>query len=187
MGVVWSSPCRWQILVICLGLLVLSTGFVLLLLSIGFENDKWRLVGGVSASMGSALVVTGTCWCVWVVRRGRFTDGLALTVPESEAETLTNDAAWRTDFGEEEDGYDDESDVDDEDDVDDDDDDDDDDAEEGGEEEESEEADYCEADDNDVTSVQNSYENRGNKSKEIKTERKRSTIEDDEESCLIPV
>ena len=95
MGVVWSSPYRWQLLAVCFGLFVLTTGLVFLLLSIGLEDDFWRLMGGICASMGSALAVTGTCWCVWVVRHGRYGDGLAINVPDCEAETLTGDGmAW---------------------------------------------------------------------------------------------
>lgn len=58
-------------------------------------------MGGVCASTGSALLVIGICWCVWVVRRSRFGDNCASAGggPDSEAQTLTSDAAYREESG----------------------------------------------------------------------------------------
>ena len=89
MGVVWSSPYRRQLLAVCFGLFVLTTGLVFLLLSIGLQDALWRLAGGVCASMGSALAVTGTCWCVWVVRHGLYGD--TINMADCEADALTGE------------------------------------------------------------------------------------------------
>ena len=91
MGLIWSSPYRWQIIQVGLGLLILVTGFVFLLLSIGLQEDTWRIVGGICASFGSAMTIIGTCWCVWAIRRCKYTTG-TLQIPDWEAETLTSEA-----------------------------------------------------------------------------------------------
>ena len=90
MGVVWSSPYRWQTLLVCSSMVVLVVGFIFLLLSIGLQNDTWRIMGGVCASLGTGLTLTGTCWCAWAVRHAKY-HGDSSNIVECEVETLTSD------------------------------------------------------------------------------------------------
>ena len=94
MGMIWSSPYHWQIIQVGLGLLILVLGFVFLLISIGLEEVTWRIVGVILISLGTALSIFGTCWCVCAVR-SRSSDESLLNPPEAEAETLTSDVAWQ--------------------------------------------------------------------------------------------
>ena len=91
MGMVLSSPYRNQILSIALGLLLLVTGFILLLLSIGLEEMIWRIIGSIVTALGGALVLGGSCWCIFAVRNCKYTTGTLRLNVESEVETLTSE------------------------------------------------------------------------------------------------
>ena len=91
MGVLWSSPYRLQIISISVGMVILTTGFMFLLVSVGLEDPYWRLLGLACASVGSLLTLGSGCWCACSVRRDRFSQGLTLRVPDAEGESLTND------------------------------------------------------------------------------------------------
>ena len=93
MGIIWSSPYRWQIIEITSGMLLLITGFVFILLSIGFNDITWRIIGGVFAVIGTCLSIGGTCWCVHIIRKGKYGVDGAMEVPDHEVETLTSEMA----------------------------------------------------------------------------------------------
>ena len=91
MGMIYSSPYRNQIVSIALGLLLLVTGFIFLLLSIGLEQLVWRITGSIITALGGALVLGGTCWCIFAVRNCKYTTGTLRLTAESEVETLTSE------------------------------------------------------------------------------------------------
>ena len=93
MGIIWSSPYRWQIIEITSWMLLLITGFVFILLSIGFNDITWRIIGGVFAVIGTCLSISGTCWCVHIIRKGKYGVDGAMEVPDHEVETLTSEMA----------------------------------------------------------------------------------------------
>lgn len=73
-------------------MLLLITGFIFILLAIGFNDMTWRITGGVFAVLGTCLSIAGTLWCVRIIRQGKYGVDAAMEVPDYEVETLTVDS-----------------------------------------------------------------------------------------------
>ena len=91
MCLVSSTPFKWQITSICLGLVLVVLGFISLLLAIGLTDYTWKVLGVVCVSLGIALSLGGIGWCIWAVKRAKH-HGDHCQILDCEVEILATDS-----------------------------------------------------------------------------------------------
>ncbi len=87
-----AYPFKCPVFLITMGLCCLSTGIVLLLVSVGSIYSIWSMLGGIFSTMGGACSIVGAAWCMWAVRMARSHPELYAAVRECEAETCLSEA-----------------------------------------------------------------------------------------------
>ena len=97
MGCWKSLHYKWQTSILFAGFILLSAGFVFLLVSAGGQSHVWVWLGTTFAILGGVTSLAGVYACVWAVRRDKTRQigggSVIICHPrESEIQTLTSES-----------------------------------------------------------------------------------------------